>query len=379
MIWDLILAFNGIVTIITLIQFDEIIGLELELAILVRLIRGDKMVKVGVVGATGYTGEELVEVLLRNTDVQITSLSAIMDKEMLFSDLYPKFGKKISLKCKNLNIDEVAEKCDLVFLALPHTVSMKIAPEFIKKGKKVIDLSADYRLKQKTYEKWYGAVHTDIDNLKTAVYGLPEINREKIKKADFVANPGCYPTSVILGLLPIANLAANAGLQVIADSKSAVSGAGRKALMSLSFGEVDENFKCYKANAHQHIPEMEYILSAVAGKNLKINFIPHLLPVKRGILTTMYIEHKDLPGEKEMYSKYENRFKNEPFVRLRPCGELPALQDVTGTNFCDIGFKVARKMVIIVSVIDNLLKGASGQAVQNMNIMCGIDEKNALM
>ncbi|MBL7073477.1 MAG: N-acetyl-gamma-glutamyl-phosphate reductase [Candidatus Omnitrophica bacterium] len=337
------------------------------------------MIKIGVVGATGYTGEELVEVLLKNTEVEITSLSALVEKEVPFSELYPRFGKKISLKCKNLNVDDVAKKCDLVFLALPHTVSMKIAPLFIKKGKKVIDLSADYRLKQKTYEKWYGAKHTDADNLKSAVYGLPEINREKIKKADFVANPGCYPTSVILGLLPIAKLAANAGLEVIADSKSAVTGAGRKALVSLSFGEVDENFKCYKANEHQHIPEMEYISSGVAGKKMKINFIPHLLPVKRGILTTMYIKHKDLPSEKEMYGLYENCFKNEPFVRLRPCGEMPSLQDAAGTNFCDIGIKVARKMVIIVSVIDNLLKGASGQAVQNMNIMYGINEKNGLL
>lgn len=337
------------------------------------------MIKVGVVGATGYTGEELVEVLLKNTEVEITSLSAIVEKEVLFSDLYPRFGKKISLKCQNLDIDEVAKKSDLVFLALPHTVSMKIAPLFIKKGKKVIDLSADYRLKQKTYEKWYGAKHTDIGNLKAAVYGLPEINREKIKKADFVANPGCYPTSVTLGLLPIAKLLANSALEVIADSKSAVTGAGRKALVPLSFGEVDENFKCYKANEHQHIPEMEYILSPFAGKKLKINFIPHLLPVKRGILTTMYIKHKNLPSEKEMYGLYKSYFKNEPFVRVRSLGDLPALKDVAGTNFCDIGIKVARKMVIIVSVIDNLLKGASGQAVQNMNIMCGLDEKNGLL
>jgi len=337
------------------------------------------MIRVGVVGATGYTGEELVEVLLKNTEVKITSLSAIVEKEVLFSELYPRFGKKISLKCQNLNIDEVAEKCDLVFLALPHTVSMKIAPLFIKKGKKVIDLSADYRLKRKTYEKWYGTKHTDIENLKMAVYGLPEINREKIKKANFVANPGCYPTSVILGLLPIAKLVANAGLEVIADSKSAVTGAGRKALVPLSFGEVDENFKCYKANEHQHIPEMEYISSGFAGKSLKINFIPHLLPVKRGILTTMYIKHENLPSVKEMYGLYENCFKNEPFVRLRRCGEFPALQDVAGTNFCDIGIKVARKMVIIVSVIDNLLKGASGQAVQNMNLMCGFNEENGLL
>ncbi|MBU0682970.1 MAG: N-acetyl-gamma-glutamyl-phosphate reductase [Candidatus Omnitrophota bacterium] len=337
------------------------------------------MIKVGVVGATGYTGEELIEVLLKNSEVTITSLSALVDKETQFSDLYPRFAKKISVPCKSLDINEVAAKSDLVFLALPHTVSMKIAPEFIKKGKKIIDLSADYRLPVKLYEKWYGTCHTDTGNLNAAVYGLPELNREKIKTADFIANPGCYPTSVILALLPIALMVAKAGLTVIADSKSGATGAGRKALMSLSFGEVDENFKCYKANEHQHIPEMEHILSCVAGKDMQVNFAPHLLPVRRGILSTIYIQQKGLPEENEIYKKYTEYFKDEPFVRVRPLGQVPELQDVAGTNFCDIGIKVARDMVIIVSVIDNLLKGASGQAVQNMNIMLGIDEKTGLM
>ncbi|MFH1395542.1 MAG: N-acetyl-gamma-glutamyl-phosphate reductase [Candidatus Omnitrophota bacterium] len=337
------------------------------------------MIKIGVVGATGYTGEELIEVLLKNSEVTITSLSALVDKEMPFSELYPRFAKKISVPCKNLDINEVASKSDFIFLALPHTISMKIAPEFIKKGKKLIDLSADYRLPVKTYEKWYGARHVDRENLNAAVYGLPEINRDKIKNAEFIANPGCYPTSVILALLPIAETAAKSGLTIIADSKSGATGAGRKALMSLSFGEVDENFKCYKANEHQHIPEMEHILSCAAGKNMQINFVPHLLPLRRGILSTIYIEQKGLPDEKEIYKKYTDYFKDEPFVRVRPLGQVPELQDVVGTNFCDIGIKVARNMVVIVSVIDNLLKGASGQAVQNMNIMLGLDEKNGLI
>ncbi|NQT32685.1 MAG: N-acetyl-gamma-glutamyl-phosphate reductase [Candidatus Omnitrophica bacterium] len=332
------------------------------------------MIKAGVIGATGYTGEELVEVLLNNPEVEITSLSALVDKELPFSDLYPRFGKKISLVCKNLNIDEVASNSDIVFLALPHTVSMKIAPEFLKAGKKVIDLSADYRLPADTYQVWYGGEHTDTENLQKAVYGLPEINREKIKDADLVANPGCYPTSVILGLLPLVKDISKAGLEVIVDSKSGATGAGRKASIPLSFGEVDENFKAYKANEHQHMPEMEHVLAGAAGGDVRVNFTPHLLPIRRGILSTIYIQHKGLPEAEKIYKMYGSVYKNEPFIRLRPSGVLPEVQDVAGTNFCDIGITVAGGLVVIVSVIDNLLKGASGQAVQNMNIMYGLDE-----
>jgi N-acetyl-gamma-glutamyl-phosphate reductase len=337
------------------------------------------MIKVGVVGATGYTGEELVEVLLNNPEVEITSLTGLVDKEQGFSELYPRFGKKISLVCKNLDIDEVSGKCDLVFLALPHTVSMKVAPQFLKKGKKVIDLSADYRLPADIYEKWYKEKHADTGNLKDAVYGLPELNRGRIKNARLVANPGCYPTSVILGLLPVVKMIKKAGASVIVDSKSGVTGAGRKALISLSFGEVDGNFKCYKVNEHQHMPEMEYVLSGVAGEDVRVNFAPHLLPIRRGILSTIYVQAKDLPGEGEICRMFEDLYGDEPFVRVRPSGEMPEIQDVAGTNFCDIGVKVARGMLVIVSVVDNLLKGASGQAAQNMNIMYGLDEKTGLM
>ncbi|MFH1847308.1 MAG: N-acetyl-gamma-glutamyl-phosphate reductase [Candidatus Omnitrophota bacterium] len=337
------------------------------------------MIKVAVVGATGYTGEELISVLLANPEVEITSLTALVDREMDFSEMYPRFAKKINLVCKNLDINKVAESCDLVFLALPHTVSMKIAPAFIAKGKKVIDLSADYRLPVDLYEKWYQAKHTDAGNLNAAVYGLPELNREKIKKASVIANPGCYPTSVILALLPIAKLMGESGLNIIVDSKSGVTGAGRKGLVSLSYGEVDENFKCYKLNEHQHIPEMEHILSGVSARDLKINFVPHLLPLRRGILSTIYIEHKDLPSEENLYRMYRQYYENEFFVRIRKQGEILQLNEVVGTNFCDIGLKVAKGMLIIVSIIDNLLKGASGQAAQNMNIMCGIDECAGLL
>jgi len=337
------------------------------------------MVKAGVVGATGYTGEALVEVLLGHPDVEITTLSALVDKEGPFSDMYPRFKKKISLDCRNLDVDAVAASADVVFLALPHTVSMKFAPLFLEKGKKVIDLSADYRLPADTYRKWYNTEHADTGNIGPAVYGLPEMNREKIKGAELVANPGCYPTGVILGLLPVAKKAADAGLRVIVDSKSGATGAGRKASIPLSFGEVDENFKCYKPNSHQHMPEMEHVLSQAAGKSLNVNFTPHLLPLRKGILSTMYMPHQGLPGEKELHGAYSRYYEKEPFVRLRPAGQLPEIQDVVNTNFCDIGLKVAGGLLVIVTVIDNLLKGASGQAVQNMNIITGLDETKGLL
>jgi len=337
------------------------------------------MIKAGVVGATGYTGEELVNCLFKNEGVEITSLSALVDKPAEFSAMFPKFGKKVSLICKDLDVDEVSASCDLVFLALPHTVSMKFAPQFLEKGKKVIDLSADYRLPSDIYEKWYNAKHQDSGNLAKAVYGLPELNRDQIKDASLVANPGCYPTSVILALLPVVKELSKAGLEPVVDAKSGVTGAGRKALLSLSFGEVDENLRCYKPNEHQHMSEMEYVLSQVAGKAVQVNFTPHLLPVRKGIMSTIYIQHKGLPDEKAIHKLYENHYNEEPFVRVRPLGELPEMLDVVETNFCDIGLKVSRGMLVIVSVIDNLLKGASGQAVQNMNIMCGYDETAGLV
>lgn len=336
------------------------------------------MIKVGIVGATGYTGEEIVEILLKNPMIEITSLSAIVEKERPFSELYPRFGKKISLLCRNLDVNEVASSCDIVFLALPHTVSMKFAPEFLSMGKKVIDLSADYRIPAEIYSKWYGTEHIDPENLSRAVYGLPELNREDIRKAELIANPGCYPTSVILALLPIAGLLARNKADVIVDSKSGATGAGRKASIPLVFGEVAESLLCYKANDHQHMPEMAHVLSGAAKGGVNVNFTPHLLPIRRGILSTVYIKHKDLPDAAELAGMYSEYYGKEPFVRVRPSGALPAIKDVAGTNFCDIGLTVSNGMLIVVSVIDNLLKGAGGQAVQNMNIMYGLDERIGL-
>ena len=275
-------------------------------------------------------------------------------------------------------MDDVISKCDLIFLALPHKVSMQFAPIFLKSGKKVIDLSADYRLPADIYKKWYGMEHKDKADIKKAVYGLPEANRAHIKKADLIANPGCYPTSVILPGMPLLKEGIVDTKSIIADSKSGVTGAGRKALLSIIFSEVNENLKCYKPNVHQHKPEIDQELSKAAGKDMEIVFTPHLIPMNRGILSTIYFTLKKEMSTKTLLSIYKKFYKNEPFVRILD-NALPQIKDVVNTNFCDIGLSVKGKKLIVVSCIDNLLKGAAGQAVQNMNIMCGLDEKKGLI
>jgi len=340
------------------------------------------MIRAAVVGATGYTGEELVKILAGHPEVELVSLTAIVDQPARFGTLFPYFRGKVDLICKELDIDEVSKVSDVVFLALPHTVSMKIAPEFLKRGKKIVDLSADYRLHDTSiYKEWYAADHTDEGNLKKAVYGLPEMYREKIKKANLIANPGCYPTSIVLASLPALKAKEIKIESIIADSKSGVTGAGRKADIGLCFGEVDENLKAYKINSHQHSPEINQELSGVLGKKIEVVFVPHLIPMKRGILSTVYLKLKRGVPEIEALDLYKIYYKDEPFVRVFDKGTLPQIKDVVGTNFCDIGVKVdeEKNLLIVVSAIDNLQKGASGQAVQNMNIMCGFGEKTGLM
>ncbi|HNX91838.1 MAG TPA: N-acetyl-gamma-glutamyl-phosphate reductase, partial [Candidatus Omnitrophota bacterium] len=311
--------------------------------------------------------------------VEITSLAGRMDTPVKYADLFPKMGKVVTQVCRKIDVDEISASCDVVFLALPHTVSMDYVPLFLERGKKVIDLSADYRLSADEYQKWFKTEHKDQNNLMKAVYGLPELNRRSIQGASLIANPGCYVTSVLLGTLPIAKMIAKNGITPIVDSKSGATGAGKKAETSLLFSEVDEDLKCYKADTHQHIPEMEKILGQAAGQRVQVHFVPHLLSIKRGILSTIYIKDAELPSAQEIHGMYEKFYKDEPFVRVRQIGDLPRIADVEGTNFCDIGITVSRGLLIIVSVIDNLLKGASGQAVQNMNIMCGFDERAGLL
>ena len=340
------------------------------------------MVRAGIVGATGYAGEELIELLLGHPQARITSLSARIDEPKNIADIFPKFKNRIDLVCAQPDIKEISAKCDLVFLALPHTVSMQIAPRLLKAGKKVIDLSADYRLKDtKVYAQFYNAVHKDKINLKKAVYGLPEIYRYAIKNATLVANPGCYPTAAILALAPAVACNLVEPDSIIIDAKSGVSGAGRKITADFIFTEINDDFKAYKVNIHQHAPEIDQVVSKLAGKKLKVTFVPHLLPLNRGILETIYLKkNKDAKRNSQNFIKlYKKFYKKEPFVRIKEEGYYPHLKDVVGTNFCDIGIKEDTDSVIIIAAIDNLLKGASGQAVQNMNIMHKFPEQLGLI
>jgi N-acetyl-gamma-glutamyl-phosphate reductase len=335
------------------------------------------VIKADIAGATGYAGQELVDLLLRHPNVRINALYSTTDQPRKFSEMFPRFARRTGLLCQKLDAKKITHgESSVVFLALPHTCSMDLVPALLRAGKRVVDLGADYRLKSvPAYEKAYGVPHKDRDNLRQAVYGLPELYRQKIRKAQIVANPGCYPTACVLGLAPLVSL--QEFDSVIVDAKSGVSGAGKKAVQDMLFTEVDEDFRAYKVNSHQHMPEIEQELSKLAGRRTQITFVPHLLPVKRGILETIYVGAPVRPSKVlELYRKF---YTHEPFIRIREDGSFPSIKDVEGTNFCDIGVKADGSSVIVISAIDNLLKGASGQAVQNMNIMFGFPETMGLM
>lgn len=339
------------------------------------------MLNVGIVGATGYTGEELISVLLRHPQVRISGIFSRSAHQKSLSEICPRFKNVFESVCLKPDIKDIIGKCDLVFLALPHTASMDFVPKLLKAGRRVIDLSADYRLKDaRVYEGFYRSKHRDKLNLSRAVYGLPEIYRNKIKGADLVANPGCYPTAAILALAPLIACNSIEFNSIIIDAKSGTTGAGRKITEDFHFAEVNEDFKAYKVDNHQHIPEIEQVLSGIAGQRIRVTFVPHLLPIDRGILETIYIKknQKSKNRNRNLLSLYKKFYKKEPFVRIREEGDFPRIKDVAGTNFCDIGLKDDDEKIIIIAAIDNLLKGAAGQAVQNMNIMYKFPEHSAL-
>ncbi len=340
------------------------------------------MIRAGIIGATGYTGRELIRILLNHPEAQIAALYNTSGDAQNISEAFPQFSSQLDMLCGKPNIKDITKKCDLIFLALPHTLSMEWVPKLLEAGKKVIDLSADYRINNlAVYKKFYSIQHKDKINLKSAVYGMPELYRSKIKDAKLVANPGCYPTAAILALAPLASINAIDALSIIIDAKSGVSGAGKKLTKEMLFTEVNEDFKAYKVNTHQHMPEIIQILSKLSGGKVDLTFVPHLLPVNRGILETIYVRKTQDTRHKaqDVFSLFKKFYKNEKFVRIRKMGEFPALKDVVGTNYCNIGIKDCGDSLIIISAIDNLLKGASGQAVQNMNIMYGLPEGCGLL
>ncbi|MFH2046670.1 MAG: N-acetyl-gamma-glutamyl-phosphate reductase [Pseudomonadota bacterium] len=340
------------------------------------------MVRVGIVGATGYAGAELVRILSGHPKAKITVITSRQYAGTRFDKVFPSMAGHIDLVCEELSLEQLYKKADLFFLSLPHKIPMEIAPLLINKGKTVIDLSADFRFKShKAYKDCYQE-HTAKDLLEKAVYGLCEIYSDKIKNTDLIGNPGCYPTSTLLPLIPLLKAGLIDAKSIITDSKSGVSGAGRSLALSSHFCEANESFKAYKVAVHRHNPEINEILSIETGKNIKITFVPHLVPMTRGMLTTSYAQLKKNVSDKDINECLKSFYSKRPFIRLLyDQNRLPDTMHVKGTNYCDIGFVIDKQTnrIILISAIDNLVKGASGQAVQNMNIMLGFDETTGLM
>jgi len=334
-----------------------------------------------VVGATGYTGAELVKLLLRHPYVSIHSVTTRQISSRTIRDVVPGLPKFSRLKLERYDFEKVVRGSDIVFLAVPHTTAASLVAKFLRKGKLVIDLSADFRLHRvQDYKRWYGFRHTQPRLLRRAVYGLPEMHRHAIRKTDLIANPGCYATGSILALKPLLAARLIDINDIIVDAKSGVSGAGRRFVEATQFCTVSENFNAYKVNRHQHSPEIEQELSKVARADVKITFVPHLLPIHRGILTTAYARMRKGVGKAQIRAAFRKAYQDEPFVRLREEGAFPALRDVRETNYCDIGIEVdsSKGRVVVISAIDNLVKGAAGQAIQNMNVRCGFPEDAGL-
>lgn len=339
------------------------------------------MIKVGIVGISGYSGEMLLKLLLQHPEVRVTYVSANNSKGKV-DDILPALKGRTSLYCEQYRSQEAIEHCDLVFLAVPHTAAMDIAPQLLKAQKRVVDLSADYRHKDAAlYKHWYKTDHKDNHNLGQAVYGLPELYREDIKKAVLVANPGCYPTGAILALAPIVTAQTKSIRSIIIDAKSGVTGAGRKAAASLMFSEVNENFKAYKVLNHQHTPEIDDHLSRIAQSKISVAFVPHLLPINQGILETIYVQLSEAPQIEKIFDLYQKFYKAEEFIRILNAGAQPEIKHVVHTNYCDIGLVVdaEKKLLVVSCTFDNLMKGASGQALQNMNVMNGFKETAGLL
>ncbi|MBN2483619.1 MAG: N-acetyl-gamma-glutamyl-phosphate reductase [Candidatus Omnitrophica bacterium] len=338
----------------------------------------NKKIKAGVVGATGFTGQMLVRILSSHPSVELVYLSSRTYRPVDYSELHPQFKGIVDIPCEPFHLKKASQKCDVVFLALPHMVSMTVAGKFLNAGKKVIDLAADYRVKDSSlYRKYFGKSHIDKKNLKVAVYGLPEFSRKQIATAALLANPGCYPTSVLLALIPLLK-EKKIEPEVIVSSVSSITGAGRKAKLEYHYSNIAGNIWAYKPFSHQHVPEMLECLKLLTRQKVSLTFIPHVAPVD-GIYSTISVRCKrkmTVSGFLNIYKKY---YVNAPFVRFK---DVPAqLKNVTGTNFCEIGVNVSADGAkgVVTSCIDNLIKGAAGSAVQNMNIMFGLDETEGLI
>ena len=339
------------------------------------------MIQVGIIGATGYTGQELIRLLHNHPETEISVLTSQSYDGKPFSSIYGNALQYMDKTCENLTIEEAAERCDVLFVALPHGIASHQVSDSLLATCKVIDLGADYRLKdQGVYEQWYKTGHGSPELLGEAVYGLCELYREEIAGARLIANPGCYTTCSILSLTPLVSDGLIDTGSIIIDAKSGVSGAGRKASTATLYGEVNESIKAYGVASHRHTPEIEEQLSRAAGTPVTLSFTPHLVPMNRGILVTAYASLKEGVTLEMIETSYRAHYGNERFIRLLQPGTFPETRWVKGSNICDIGFTVDQRTgrVIVSGAIDNLVKGASGQAVQNMNIICGLPEETGL-
>lgn len=338
------------------------------------------MHKVAVVGASGYTGVELLRLLAGHPQVTVTCVTSRQQAGQSLGEVFPSLAGIYDLTFEAVEPAALADRAELVFLAVPHQAAMGMVPELLAAGCRVIDLSADYRLRDAAvYAEWYEP-HQTPELLSEAVYGLPELYRERVRGARLVANPGCYPTSVALALTPLLRKKLIDPATIIVDSKSGTSGAGRAAKVDTLYCEVNEGFKAYGLPRHRHTPEIEQTLSDAAGRPVTISFTPHLVPANRGILSTCYASLAGVSSLSELLDIYRQAYAGETFVRVLPEGRLPNISQVRGSNFCDIGLAVdpRTRRVIAVSAIDNLVKGAAGQALQNMNLMFGLNESEGL-
>jgi N-acetyl-gamma-glutamyl-phosphate reductase len=335
------------------------------------------MTRIAILGATGYTAVELIKLLLRHPEAEIVAVTSRQEGQPPVAMIHPSLTGRLDLRLEDLSPAEVAARAECVFSCLPHGASASVIPHLLNAGSRVVDFSADYRLNDaEVYAQWYGQKHADPERLGKVVYGLPELFRSQIPPAQLVANPGCYPTSAILALTPLLKAKLVDPKTIIVDSKSGVSGAGRTPKLTTHYPECNESISAYNVGRHRHTPEIEQILSTAAGTAVEVVFAPHLVPMDRGILTTTYAQPTTEIGEEKVLQTIRDFYADEPFVRV--VDHFPGTKDSMGTNFCDITARVVRGRVLCFSCLDNLIKGASGAAVQNFNLMYGYPETTAL-
>ncbi len=331
------------------------------------------MVRVGILGATGYTAVELIKILLRHDGAEIVALTSRQEGNPHVAAVHPQLAGRLDMHLEDLEPSQVAARCDCVFSCLPHGASATVVRQLLDAERRVIDFSADYRLTSvDVYAEWYGQKHVDPQRVGRAVYGLPEIYGEQIPEAQLIANPGCYPTSAVLAIAPLLKAQLIKPRGIIVDAKSGVSGAGRTPKLTTHYPECNESIVAYNVGRHRHTPEIDQILSSVGGEEIQVVFTPHLVPMDRGILTTAYADPTGEFTESDLLATLRQFYDGQPFIRV--VEHLPATKDVLGSNFCDVTARLVRGKVLMISCIDNLIKGASGAAVQNFNLMYGFAE-----